>query len=51
MMQFAKDFHDEGNVVSLIRHLSWTHILAIIPIENPLKGNFIYKCVFKKIGM
>lgn len=34
MMQFANIFQDEEIVVSLIRQLSWTHLLAIIPIEN-----------------
>jgi DUF1016 N-terminal domain len=48
MMQFAKVFHDEENVVSLIRHLSWTHILAIIPIEDPLKREFyIQMCILE----
>ena len=40
MMQFAKTFQDEKIVVSLIRQLSWTHLLAIIPIENSLKRDF-----------
>jgi predicted nuclease of restriction endonuclease-like (RecB) superfamily len=40
MMQFAFVFSDEKIVVSLIRQLSWTHILAVIPIEDPLKREF-----------
>ncbi len=40
MMQFADTFPDEKIVVSLIRQLSWTHILAIIPIEDPTKKEF-----------
>ncbi|MFC1606525.1 YhcG family protein [Candidatus Latescibacterota bacterium] len=40
MMQFAVVFSDYENVVSLIRQLSWTHILAIIPMEDPLKREF-----------
>jgi predicted nuclease of restriction endonuclease-like (RecB) superfamily len=40
MMQFADTFPDEKIVVSLIRQLSWTHILAIIPIEDPIKKEF-----------
>jgi predicted nuclease of restriction endonuclease-like (RecB) superfamily len=40
MMQFAKVFPDEKIVVSLIRQLSWTHILALIPIDDPLKREF-----------
>lgn len=37
MMQFATVFQEKEIVVSLIRQLSWTHLLAIIPIEDPLK--------------
>jgi predicted nuclease of restriction endonuclease-like (RecB) superfamily len=49
MMQFANNFSDEKIVVSLIRQLSWTHILALIPIEDPLKREFyIQMCVHEK---
>lgn len=40
MVQFAQVFPDEEIVVSLIRQLSWTHIIALIPIEDPLKREF-----------
>jgi predicted nuclease of restriction endonuclease-like (RecB) superfamily len=40
MMQFADTFPDREIVVSLIRQLSWTHILAVIPIDDPLKRAF-----------
>lgn len=40
MIQFAQIFDNEQIVVSLIRQLSWTHILAIIPIQDPLKRDF-----------
>ena len=40
MMQFAEAFPDEQIVVSLIRQLSWTHILVLIPIKDPLKRDF-----------
>ncbi|HEX7583266.1 MAG TPA: PDDEXK nuclease domain-containing protein [Prolixibacteraceae bacterium] len=40
MMQLAEVFPEKGIVVSLIRQLSWTHILAILPIEDPLKREF-----------
>lgn len=40
MMQFATVFPDEKIVVSLVRQLSWTHILAVIPIDDPLKREF-----------
>ena len=49
MMQFARIFPDKEKVVSLIRQLSWTHILAIIPIDDPLKRDFyIQICINEK---
>jgi len=49
MMQFAKLFPDEKIVVSVIRQLSWTHLLAVIPIEDPLKRDFyIEMCKVEK---
>jgi predicted nuclease of restriction endonuclease-like (RecB) superfamily len=49
MMQFSEVFPDEKIVVSLIRQLSWTHILAIIPIEDTLKRAFyIEMCKLEK---
>jgi Uncharacterized conserved protein len=40
MCQFAKAYPDEGIVVSLIRQLSWTHFIALIPIEDTVKRDF-----------
>lgn len=40
MIQFATTFPDKEIVVSMIRQLSWTHILAVIPIADPLKRAF-----------
>jgi len=49
MMQFANVFPDEKIVVSLIRQFSWTHFLAVIPIEDPLKRMFyIEMCKIEK---
>ncbi len=49
MMQFERIFPEKKNVVSLIRQLSWTHILAVIPIEDPLKREFyIRMCIHEK---
>ena len=49
MMQFATVFPDEKIVVSLIRQFSWTHFLAVIPIEDPLKRMFyIEMCKLEK---
>ncbi len=40
MVQFAGVFPDREIVVSLIRQLSWTHLIALIPLENPLQRDF-----------
>ena len=49
MMQFFNAFPEEKIVVSLIRQLSWTHILAVIPIEDTLKREFyIEMCSLEK---
>ena len=40
MVQFAEVFPFEKIVVALIRQLSWTHFLRLIPIDDPLKRDF-----------
>lgn len=40
MVQFAEVFPEEKIVVALIRQLSWTHFLRLIPIDDPLKRDF-----------
>ncbi len=40
MIQFAVVFPDEPIVVSLIRQLSWTHFLALLPLTDPLQREF-----------
>ncbi len=40
MVQFAEVFPDEKIVVSLIRQLSWTHFIALIPIKDAIKRDF-----------
>ena len=40
MVQFSQTFSDERIVVSLIRQLSWTHFIALIPIQDSLKRDF-----------
>ena len=40
MMQFSSVFQDETIVVSLIRQLSWTHIIALLPLKDPLQREF-----------
>ena len=40
MIQFAEVFPDKEIVVSLIRELSWTHFIALIPQKDPLQRQF-----------
>ena len=40
MMQFAEVFPDEKIVASLIRQLSWTHIIALLPLKQSLQREF-----------
>ncbi len=40
MAQFAEVFPDREIVVSLIRQLTWTHFLALIPLTDPLQREF-----------
>ena len=49
MMQFATVFPEKNIVVSLIRELSWTHVIALLPIDDPLKREFyIEMCKLEK---
>ncbi len=44
MMQFGEAFPDEQIVVSLIRQLTWTHFLALIPLTLRKKiGSMLYE--------
>ncbi|WP_434782587.1 PDDEXK nuclease domain-containing protein [Ferrovum myxofaciens] len=40
MVQFASTFPDEQIVVSLIRQLSWTHFIVLIPLKDPLQREY-----------
>jgi Uncharacterized conserved protein len=40
MMQFNEQFPDFQIVVSLMRQLSWTHFLALIPLKTGLERDF-----------
>lgn len=40
MVRFAELFPDERIVVSLVQALSWTHILALLPIKDGLAREF-----------
>ena len=40
MMQFAELFPDTEIVASLMRQLSWTHFIQLLPLKDELKRNF-----------
>lgn len=40
MVQFAELFQSQKIVVALLRQLSWTHFLRLIPIDDPLRRDF-----------
>ena len=47
MIQFTEAFPDIENVVTLSRHLSWSHFLVLIPIKNPEARNYYSKLTFE----
>ncbi len=40
MIQFAELFPNEQIVVTLIRQLSWSHFVALLPLKEPLQREF-----------
>ncbi|WP_339374113.1 DUF1016 N-terminal domain-containing protein [Pelagibaculum spongiae] len=40
MMQFAEVFPEQEIVVSLMRQFNWTHLIALIPMKDPLQWEF-----------
>ncbi len=40
MMQFAQEFPDEQIVASMMRQLSWTHILQVLSLKDILQREF-----------
>ena len=40
MMRFSSVFQDETIVASLMRQLSWTHILLLLPLKDTLQRDF-----------
>jgi len=46
MIQFAEKYPNFENVVTLSRHLSWSHFIALIPLKNSevrdFYGNLVY---------
>ena len=45
MVQFAEVFPDREIVVSLIRQLTWTHFIALIPLKDPLQRRLLRRDV------
>ena len=49
MRQFTEVYPDEEIVVSLIRQLSWTHLIALIPLNDPIKRDFYTQiCILER---
>jgi hypothetical protein len=40
MVQFAQVFPDKRIVVTLLRQLSWSHFLVLVPLKEPLQRDF-----------
>ena len=40
MVQFAEVFPDRKIVVSMMRQLTWTHFITLIPLKDPLQREF-----------
>lgn len=40
MVQFAQAYPDEQIVVTLLRQLSWSHFLALLPLDKPYQRDF-----------
>jgi predicted nuclease of restriction endonuclease-like (RecB) superfamily len=40
MMQFGEVFPDEQIVLTLLRQLTWTHMMVLLPIKDALKRDF-----------
>jgi len=52
MLQFATQFQDFENVVTLSRHLSWSHFLAIFPLKKiEAKQFYIQKIIDDVLGV
>lgn len=52
MLQFAEQFIDKGIVVTLSRHLSWSHFLVLIPLKkNEAKLFYAQKVASEALGV
>jgi len=46
MIQFAERYPDVKNVVTLSRHLSWSHFLILIPLKDQNARDFYGKLAY-----
>jgi predicted nuclease of restriction endonuclease-like (RecB) superfamily len=49
MIQFAEKYTNIENVVTLSRHLSWSHFLALIPLDSPKARDFYGNLVYENL--
>ena len=49
MIQFAQKYSDFENVVTLSRHLSWSHFLALIPLKDQNTRDFYGKIAYNNL--
>ncbi|NOQ25735.1 MAG: DUF1016 family protein [Bacteroidales bacterium] len=49
MIQFAEIYPDIENVVTLSRHLSWSHFLILIPVKNEQARGFYGNLAFENL--
>lgn len=49
MIQFAEKYPDIQNVVTLSRHLSWSHFLALIPLKEQEAREFYGKVAYENL--
>lgn len=49
MIQFVEKFPDFENVVTLSRHLSWSHFLVLIPLKTDQQRAFYSKNTFENL--
>ena len=49
MIQFAEKYADFEKVVTLSRHLSWSHFLVLIPIRNDNERDFYGTLAYKNL--
>ena len=49
MIQFAEKYTDIENVVTLSRHLSWSHFLTLIPLKDQKARDFYGKLAYNSL--